>query len=105
MDGDAPRGRVPDARALAIAFLFGGAIIQAVAIGIGFMGSGVVQASKQEERGEGLTTAASLWTTAAVGIAARFRRDLLGAELTILVLVATRLLGWLEQRRTRRARG
>jgi putative Mg2+ transporter-C (MgtC) family protein len=45
-------------------------VVQGVAAGIGFIGAGTIL--KLAERGEikGLTTAASIWMTAAVGIAA-----------------------------------
>jgi putative Mg2+ transporter-C (MgtC) family protein len=45
-------------------------IVQGVAAGIGFIGAGTIL--KLTERGEikGLTTAASIWMTAAIGIAA-----------------------------------
>ena len=59
--------------------------IQAVAIGIGFLGSGVIFVSRQEDRVHGLTTAASIWATAAIGIAA-------GLELYLLALGATAML-------------
>jgi putative Mg2+ transporter-C (MgtC) family protein len=47
-----------------------GRIIQGVAAGIGFIGAGTIL--KQTDRGEikGLTTAASIWLTAAIGVAA-----------------------------------
>ncbi len=43
-----------------------GRIIQAVAIGVGFIGAGVV--FRKEEHIEGLTTAAGLWVVAGMGI-------------------------------------
>src|SRR5688500_93579 len=45
-------------------------VIQAVAIGVGFLGSGVIFVSKTGDSVLGLTTAGSIWATAAVGIAA-----------------------------------
>ena len=42
-------------------------IIQAVAIGIGFIGAGVIFREKLSVKG--LTTAAGLWVTAGIGIA------------------------------------
>ena len=45
-------------------------VIQAVAVGIGFLGSGVIFVAKEGDRVRGLTTAASIWATAGVGIAA-----------------------------------
>lgn len=44
-----------------------GRIIQAIAIGIGFIGGGLI--IYRQFRVEGLTTAAGLWVTAAIGIA------------------------------------
>lgn len=57
-------------------------VIQAIAIGIGFIGAGVIF-----RRGAGivgLTTAAGLWVTAAIGV-------VVGAKLYILAVVATLL--------------
>lgn len=73
-------------------------IIQAVVIGIGFIGSGVIQASKEEQRSDGLTTAASIWATAATGIAVGFRHYVLAAELTVIALLVMRVIGRLERR-------
>jgi len=66
------------------------AIIQAVAVGVGFLGSGVVFMSKEGNRVHGLTTAASVWATAAIGLTAGFGRFLLAAGATVLLLVALR---------------
>jgi putative Mg2+ transporter-C (MgtC) family protein len=43
--------------------------IQAVAMGIGFLGGGIIFVNRND-RVEGLTTAASIWATAAMGVAA-----------------------------------
>ena len=55
-------------------------IIQAVAVGIGFIGAGVI--FRQASGVVGLTTAAGLWTTAAIGVA-------VGVKFYALALVAT----------------
>lgn len=44
-------------------------VIQGVAAGIGFIGAGTILKRTDAEEIQGLTTAASLWLTAAVGIA------------------------------------
>lgn len=44
-------------------------VIQGVLTGIGFLGAGVVLRDRTEGRIHGLTTAASVWVTAALGIA------------------------------------
>jgi putative Mg2+ transporter-C (MgtC) family protein len=46
------------------------AAVQGVAQGIGFLGAGVILKLTDERRVLGLTTAASIWATAAVGVAA-----------------------------------
>jgi putative Mg2+ transporter-C (MgtC) family protein len=55
-------------------------VIQAIAIGIGFLGSGVI--FKQQVGVAGLTTAAGLWVAAAIGMA-------IGASLYYLAVFAT----------------
>jgi putative Mg2+ transporter-C (MgtC) family protein len=47
-----------------------GRIIQGVAAGIGFIGAGTILKLTEREEIKGLTTAASIWLTAAIGIAA-----------------------------------
>ena len=46
-----------------------GRIIQGVAAGIGFIGAGTILKLADREEIQGLTTAASVWLTAAIGIA------------------------------------
>src|SRR4030095_3664846 len=46
-----------------------GRIIQGLVAGIGFIGSGVILHRRDNQTVEGLTTAASIWVIAAVGIA------------------------------------
>ena len=55
-------------------------VVLAVATGIGFIGAGII--IYRRFRVEGLTTAAGLWTAAAIGVA-------VGANLYFLALVAT----------------
>jgi putative Mg2+ transporter-C (MgtC) family protein len=45
-------------------------IIQGLVAGVGFIGGGVILRLESEQRVEGLTTAASVWVVAAVGISA-----------------------------------
>jgi putative Mg2+ transporter-C (MgtC) family protein len=42
--------------------------VQGIVTGIGFLGAGVILQNPRENRVRGLTTAASIWVTAAVGI-------------------------------------
>ena len=64
-------------------------IVQGVAAGIGFIGAGAILKLTDERQIRGLTTAASIWTTAAVGMAAglgRFGLALLAAVLALITL-------------------
>jgi putative Mg2+ transporter-C (MgtC) family protein len=64
-------------------------VIQAVAVGIGFLGSGVIFVTKGETI-SGLTTAASLWATAALGLAVGLQHYVLAIGATLLMLVVLR---------------
>jgi len=44
-------------------------VIEGVVAGIGFLGSGVILKRSQEREIWGITTAASIWTTSAIGLA------------------------------------
>jgi putative Mg2+ transporter-C (MgtC) family protein len=72
-------------------------VIQAVAVGIGFLGSGVIFVSKSGDTVRGLTTAASIWATAAVGIAAGLQHYVLAVGATLLMLVVLRGMGRFER--------
>lgn len=67
-------------------------LIQAVAVGIGFLGSGVVFLTRDGSHVIGLTTAASIWATAAIGLTVGFGRYFLAAGTTVLMLVTLRVL-------------
>jgi putative Mg2+ transporter-C (MgtC) family protein len=45
-------------------------IIQGIAVGVGFIGAGAILKTQVEPHVHGLTTAASIWVTAAAGVAA-----------------------------------
>ena len=64
-------------------------VIQGLTAGIGFLGGGAILKWHETHEVQGLTTAAGLWTTAALGVASglgRFGTALLGALLTWVVL-------------------
>ncbi|SFU54538.1 MgtC/SapB family protein [Nitrosospira multiformis] len=64
-------------------------VIQGVITGVGFLGAGTILKSTNEETVKGLTTAAGLWLTAAVGIAAGLGREgsaVLSAFLAFVIL-------------------
>jgi len=71
-------------------------IIQAIAIGIGFIGAGVI--FQQPSGVIGLTTAAALWTTAAIGLAIGVKLYFLATLATFLVIFILFALGWVEEK-------
>ncbi len=71
-------------------------IIQAVAVGIGFIGAGVI--FRQSSGVVGLTTAAGLWTTAAIGVAVGVRFYFLAVVTTLAVILILAGLGLLEEK-------
>jgi putative Mg2+ transporter-C (MgtC) family protein len=72
-------------------------VIQAVAIGIGFLGSGVIFVSKSGESVRGLTTAASIWATAAIGIATGLGYYVLAVGAALLLLFVLRVMARFER--------
>jgi putative Mg2+ transporter-C (MgtC) family protein len=72
--------------------------VQGVLTGVGFIGAGVVLHDQKSATVLGLTTAATVWVTAAIGIAcalAAWTLVLSGAVLTLTILFG---VGWLECR-------
>ena len=67
-------------------------IVQGVAAGIGFIGAGAILKLTAEREIKGLTTAASVWMTAAAGIAAGLGRFALAVIATFLAWIT---LAWL----------
>src|SRR5689334_20574826 len=68
------------------------ATVEAIVTGISFLGAGTIFVSGRQGRVKGLTTAASIWVTAAVGIAVGLERYVLAAGCTLLILVILHLL-------------
>jgi putative Mg2+ transporter-C (MgtC) family protein len=75
-------------------------VIQAVAVGIGFIGAGVI--FRQSSGTVGLTTAAGLWVAASVGIAVGSEFYFLAIAGTFLVLFVLVGFGFVEHRMFRK---
>jgi putative Mg2+ transporter-C (MgtC) family protein len=73
-------------------------VIQGLATGLGFIGGGAILKLSEEREITGLTTAAGIWMTAAVGVAAGLGR--LGSAVVGVVLawIILSVLGKLEQK-------
>ena len=73
-------------------------VIQGIITGIGFLGAGSILKLSEERNIQGLTTAAGIWMTSAIGVAVGLGSlglALLGAVLTLIILA---VLGPLESR-------
>jgi putative Mg2+ transporter-C (MgtC) family protein len=66
-----------------------------VVSGIGFIGAGII--FRQSDRVTGLTTAATVWATAAVGMAVAYRMLVLPALMAILLHFLLALHHWTRQ--------
>lgn len=80
-------------------------VIQGVMAGIGFIGAGAILRDPQEREVKNLTTAATVWVAAALGVAcglAAWEIVWIGAGLTLTVLVLLNPLDtWIDRRRLR----
>jgi putative Mg2+ transporter-C (MgtC) family protein len=61
-------------------------VVQGVIAGVGFLGAGAILKLDGEERVKGLTTAAGIWLTAAIGVAAGMGREATAVLSTLLTL-------------------
>ncbi len=80
-----------------------GRIAAQVVSGIGFLGAGSIIQSRGAVRG--LTTAATIWVVAAIGLAIGAGEHLAAVGSTVLVLIVLIVLGWAERRYVREHRG
>ena len=73
-------------------------VIQGLVAGVGFLGAGTILNGRHEGEVKGLTTAASIWLTAAIGVAAGLGRETTAVLTTLLALVVLAALPWLADR-------
>jgi putative Mg2+ transporter-C (MgtC) family protein len=74
-------------------------IIQGIVAGVGFLGAGTIMRRETEESVHGLTTAASIWLAAAVGVAcglAFWTLVIVACGLGVVVLVIEPIDRWLK---------
>jgi putative Mg2+ transporter-C (MgtC) family protein len=62
-------------------------VMQGIIAGIGFLGAGAILKGNDEKDLKGLTTAAGIWLTAAIGVAAGLGRESSAILCTLLALV------------------
>jgi putative Mg2+ transporter-C (MgtC) family protein len=73
-------------------------VLQAIVIGISFLGAGTIFRGDQPQDIHGLTTAASLLMSAGIGVAVGLRHFVLALLLTVLVTTVLRVFASLENR-------
>lgn len=61
-------------------------VIQGVIAGVGFLGAGAILKQENDHVVKGLTTAASIWIAAAVGVAAGYGREATAVASTLMAL-------------------
>ncbi len=72
-------------------------VIQGIVQGIGFLGAGAILRHERGHRVEGLTTAAGIWLTAAVGMTAGMGQEILALATALLALVVFAVLPKVEE--------
>jgi len=75
-------------------------VIQGVVAGIGFLGAGTIIKSESLSNIRGLTTAAGLWLTAAMGVAIGLGQEVVAIMTTLLALIILQLLPLVLERKT-----
>lgn len=75
-------------------------ILQAIVVGISFLGGGTIIHHKGKQV-EGLTTAASIYFTAGIGVAVAIERLLMACCVTLFAVIVLAAVGWIEYRLAR----
>lgn len=73
-------------------------VLQGVIAGIGFLGAGAIIKLSDEREIRGLTTSASIWMTAAIGVAAGMGREATAVASTLMALFVLAVLRRVEAR-------
>ena len=66
-------------------------VVQGLVAGVGFLGAGTILKTSDDTRVHGLTTAAGIWLTAAIGMAAGLGREATAVLSTLLALAVLSL--------------
>lgn len=70
-------------------------VLQGLIAGVGFLGAGAIIIGTKEVETRGLTTAAGIWVTAAIGMAAGMGRELTAVLSTLIALVILSVVPWI----------
>jgi len=72
-------------------------VLQGLVAGVGFLGAGAIIMGNRRQEAKGMTTAAGIWLTAAIGVAAGMGRESTAILSTFLALVILYLIPKIEQ--------
>src|SRR5690554_1717638 len=75
-------------------------VMQGIVSGIGFLGAGAILRGDRGGRVEGLTTAAGIWMTAAIGMAAGMGQEMVALITTVVALIVVAVLPKFEKSKT-----
>ena len=78
-------------------------VLQGIIAGVGFRGAGTILKGDAESQVKGLTTAAGIWLTAAIGVAAGLGREATAVLSTVLALVVLWAIPMLHDKVSRNA--
>lgn len=67
-------------------------VLQGLVAGVGFLGAGTIIKGQNDEQVKGLTTAAGIWLTAAIGVAAGMGRETTAVVSTLFAVVILSLV-------------
>ncbi|WP_422012864.1 MgtC/SapB family protein [Roseateles sp.] len=67
-------------------------VLQGIVAGVGFLGAGAIIKHRSEEDVQGLTTAAGIWMTAAIGVACGMGRETTALLSTLMALAVLAVL-------------
>lgn len=70
-------------------------VLQGLVAGVGFLGAGAIILGTNQVETRGLTTAAGIWVTAAIGVAAGMGRESTAILSTLVALVVLSVVPWI----------
>jgi putative Mg2+ transporter-C (MgtC) family protein len=70
-------------------------VLQGLIAGVGFLGAGAIILGTKQAETRGLTTAAGIWVTAAIGIAAGMGRESTAVLSTLVALLILSVVPWI----------
>ncbi|OZI42398.1 MgtC/SapB family protein [Bordetella genomosp. 4] len=87
---------VPSASGMQIADM--SRVMQGVIAGVGFLGAGAILKQENDRVVKGLTTAASIWIVAAIGVAAGYGREATAVASTLIALFVLAVVNRFEKK-------